>query len=78
MIDRIKTLLSAGVANAARPAEAETPQLAAAALLVEAACMDGEFDGDEREAICAALGARFGAERGRGRHPDRGGGKRPP
>ena len=68
MIDRIKTLLSAGVgaagaagsANGARQAEAETPQLAAAALLVEAACMDGEFDGDEREAICAALGAHFG------------------
>ena len=60
MINRIKSLLSAGVAPSAVQTDAEAPQLAAAALLVEAACMDGEFDGDERDAVCAALGAHFG------------------
>ena len=60
MIDRIKTLLSAGGANGAGQAREDTPRLAAAALLVEAACMDGDFDGDERDAICAALGVHFG------------------
>lgn len=62
MIDRIKTLLQAGVADGAGPAEAQAgaPKLAAAALLVEAACMDGHFDGDERDAVCSALGGHFG------------------
>ena len=60
MINRIKNFLNAGVENGAdRPASAPL-QLAAAALLVEAACMDGHFDGDERDAVRAALGARFG------------------
>ena len=60
MIDRIKSLLSgAGTVDAA-PAQPDVPKLAAAALLVEAACMDGDFDGDERDAICASLGAHFG------------------
>ena len=60
MIDRIKTLLRAADAGSAGPVETEAPKLAAAALLVEAACMDGHFDGDERDAICATLGAHFG------------------
>ena len=60
MIDRIKALLSAGVETGAQSVEPEAPKLAAAALLVEAACMDGHFDGDERDAVCAALGAHFG------------------
>ena len=63
MIDRIKSLLSgAGAVGAvgAEPAQPDVPKLAAAALLVEAACMDGDFDGDERDAICASLGAHFG------------------
>ena len=60
MIDRIKALLSAGVETGVQPVEPEAPKLAAAALLVEAACMDGHFDGDERDAVCAALGAHFG------------------
>ena len=60
MIDRIKTLLRGADADGAAPVEAEAPKLAAAALLVEAACMDGHFDGDERDAVCAALGAHFG------------------
>ena len=60
MIDRIKTLLRGTEAGSAAPVEPEAPKLAAAALLVEAACMDGHFDGDEREAVCAALTAHFG------------------
>ena len=60
MINRIKTLLSAAAENGAAEPDAEAPQLAAAALLVEAACLDGHFDGDERDAVCAALGAHFG------------------
>ena len=60
MIDRIKTLLRGTDAGSAAPVETEAPKLAAAALLVEAACMDGHFDGDERDAVCAALGAHFG------------------
>jgi len=60
VINRIKTLLSAAAANGAVEPDPETPQLAAAALLVEAACLDGHFDGDERDAVCAALGAHFG------------------
>ena len=60
MIDRIKTLLRGPDESGTAPVEAEAPKLAAAALLVEAACMDGHFDGDERDAVCAALGAHFG------------------
>ena len=60
MIDRIKTLLRGPDMSGNAPVEAEAPKLAAAALLVEAACMDGHFDGDERDAVCAALGAHFG------------------
>ena len=60
MIDRIKTLLSGAGTIGDEPIEPDVPKLAAAALLVEAACMDGHFDGDERAAICAALGAHFG------------------
>ena len=60
MIDRIKILLSGAGATGDEPVAAEAPKLAAAALLVEAACMDGHFDGHERDAICAALGAHFG------------------
>ena len=60
MIDRIKTLLRGPDVSGAAPVEAEAPKLAAAALLVEAACMDGHFDGNERDAVCSALGAHFG------------------
>ena len=62
MIDRIKTLLRGTVAESAGPVEPDAPKLAAAALLVEAACMDGHFDGDERDAVCAALGSHFGLD----------------
>ena len=60
MIDRIKILLRGADPDGAGQTEPDAPKLAAAALLVEAACMDGHFDGDEREAVCAALGAHFG------------------
>ena len=60
MIDRIKTLLRGPDVSGTAPVETDAPKLAAAALLVEAACMDGHFDGDERDAVCAALGAHFG------------------
>ena len=60
MIDRIKILLRSADLDDARQTEPDAPKLAAAALLVEAACMDGHFDGDERDAVCAALGAHFG------------------
>ena len=60
MIDRIKILLRGADPDAAGQTEPDAPKLAAAALLVEAACMDGHFDGDERDAVCAALGAHFG------------------
>ena len=60
MIDRIKILLRGADPDGDGQTEPDAPKLAAAALLVEAACMDGHFDGDERDAVCAALGAHFG------------------
>ena len=60
MIDRIKIFLRGSEPDGTGPSEADATKLAAAALLVEAACMDGHFDGDERDAVCAALGAHFG------------------
>ena len=60
MIDRIKILLRGADPDDAGQTEPDAPKLAAAALLVAAACMDGHFDGDERDAVCAALGAHFG------------------
>ena len=60
MIDRIKILLRGAEPSDTAQGEPDASKLAAAALLVEAACMDGHFDGDERDAVCAALGAHFG------------------
>ena len=60
MIDRIKILLRGAEPNDTAQGESDASKLAAAALLVEAACMDGHFDGDERDAVCAAVGAHFG------------------
>lgn len=63
MIDRLKALFSA---NAGLPTTATVPhddgelRLAAAALLVEAAEGDGEFDAEERRVIQARLSAHFG------------------
>ncbi len=63
MIDRLKALFST---RDGRPAtggarhDDEELRLAAAALLVEAALGDGEFDAGERQVIEARLGAHFG------------------
>ena len=58
MLKRIKKLLEKPEAVRASPG-ADELRLAAAALLVEAAHMDEEFDGDERGAASRALERRF-------------------
>ena len=58
MLKRIKKLLEKPEAVTASPG-ADELRLAAAALLVEAAHMDEEFDGDERGAASRALERRF-------------------
>ncbi|HLF11636.1 MAG TPA: TerB family tellurite resistance protein [Gammaproteobacteria bacterium] len=58
MINRIKTLFASGVAAQALP-RADELQLATAALLVEAAMMDGAFDPGERARISRLLAERF-------------------
>lgn len=58
MIDRLKALL-AGKAAQAKDDDGET-RLATAALLLEAAVLDGHFDDDERAAISAILSDHFG------------------
>jgi uncharacterized tellurite resistance protein B-like protein len=61
MFDRLKRLLTATGPTADRPRahSFEERQLAAAALLVEAATMDGNFDDDERARIEGLLRHRF-------------------
>ncbi|MFQ5953805.1 MAG: TerB family tellurite resistance protein [Kiloniellales bacterium] len=62
MLDRIKALLSergGPAANGARHDAGEL-RLAAAALLVEAARLDGRFDAVERERITGLVRQRFG------------------
>jgi uncharacterized tellurite resistance protein B-like protein len=58
MINRIKALFSEGSAKAG-PLGKDELQAAAAALLVEAACMDGHFDADERKSILALMKSHF-------------------
>ncbi len=60
MINRIKSLLSGAGAEAAPVQGTDPLQLAAAALLVEAAHLDGTFDELERRAISAAMAEHFG------------------
>ncbi len=67
MIDRIKALIlkagTDGVADdsgASSGANADDVQVAAVALLVEAAVMDGDFDEAERKAIAGLIESRFG------------------
>jgi uncharacterized tellurite resistance protein B-like protein len=58
MINRIKQLFTAGGgAESGRPED--ELRLAAAALLVEAASMDGDFDDQERHTIAGLLHRRF-------------------
>ena len=63
MINRIKALVLGGDDGAAVPlGAADGTQVAAVALLVEAAVMDGEFDPAERRTIARLLGDRFGLD----------------
>lgn len=62
MIKRIKALLSGGdgwQAAAAAPRQSDDLQVAAAALMVEAALMDDRFEASERDKIAELLKARF-------------------
>ena len=61
MIDRFKALF-AGTAEEDEVSHDEALHLAAAALLVEAACMDGHFDEDEKQTITSALQTQFGLD----------------
>jgi uncharacterized tellurite resistance protein B-like protein len=61
MLDRIHRLLTGHPPAAPAAAHSfEERQLAAAALMVEAATMDSSFDADERARIAALVQARFG------------------
>ncbi len=66
MIDRIKALIfkdgADGGSQASSGAGADDVQVAAVALLVEAAVMDGDFDEAERQAIAGLIESRFGFE----------------
>ena len=63
MINRIKALILGGEDGDAVPlSAADGTQVAAVALLVEAAVMDGEFDAEERRTIARLLGDRFGLD----------------
>ncbi len=59
MINRIKELFSVKAEQTETGHSDEELHLAAAALLVEAACMDGNFDDDERASITGILKDRF-------------------
>ncbi|MDP7547954.1 MAG: TerB family tellurite resistance protein [Alphaproteobacteria bacterium] len=63
MINRIKALFSGPAGNGAAEAGKHSHdelQLAAAALLIEAACLDGHYGDAEQETIDALLRQRFG------------------
>lgn len=60
MIDRLKSLFGGGDAAGAPGALGpDELHVAAAALLVEAACMDGHFDEDEKRTITSVLQTHF-------------------
>jgi uncharacterized tellurite resistance protein B-like protein len=62
MFDALKSFFAglSGEADATRPFEAADYQLAAAALLVHIASIDGDFDDDEKARIQQLVEARFG------------------
>ncbi len=60
MIDRIRNLILGSGAKVGDLSVNEEPEAAAAALLVEAALIDGEFDDAERKTISELLATRFG------------------
>jgi uncharacterized tellurite resistance protein B-like protein len=57
MLNRIKSLFDAP--DDPPDAGVDDLHLAAAVLMVEAACMDDQFDGEERDAIAGILKSRF-------------------
>ena len=66
MIERIRKLMLGlgGDGEAAPDAAEDDPQVAAVALLIEAAVMDGDFDEAERHVIAGLLKHRFGLDPG--------------
>jgi len=65
MIKKLKSLLSSRQGkNAETTADPATLKLAAAALLMEAACMDGHADEGEIATVTALLAGHFGLEPG--------------
>jgi len=63
MIDRIRELFGGRAATgAAKEPRIGELELAAAALLVEAARMDGRYDDGEREAIARLIAGKFGLD----------------
>jgi uncharacterized tellurite resistance protein B-like protein len=63
MIDRLKSLFAGGeAAVAAGVLGPDELHVAAAALLVEAACIDGQFDAGEKRTITSALQTQFGLD----------------
>ncbi|MBF0392362.1 MAG: TerB family tellurite resistance protein [Alphaproteobacteria bacterium] len=64
MIGRLKSLLAGMGADTAPDSEDDGVHLAAAALLVEAAMMDGGMDDGERARIAQALSERLSVPRG--------------
>jgi uncharacterized tellurite resistance protein B-like protein len=64
MLDLLKSFISdlTGEAERPKPLEAADYQLAAAALLVHIASIDGDFDADERARIQQLVEARFGLD----------------
>jgi len=69
MIERIKALMLGGGpdaggdgGNGVNSDDADGVRVAAVALLVEAAVMDGDFDADERAVIAGLVAERFGLE----------------
>ena len=59
MINRIKALFEAPVGGSVESHSVDEIQLAAAALLVEAACLDESYDEVERETVRQALTQEF-------------------
>ncbi|SOD99824.1 TerB family tellurite resistance protein [Caenispirillum bisanense] len=59
MLQKLKSLLFDGDTSAARSAGRDDVALAAAAVMVEAATLDGTFDDTERASILRLLGRRF-------------------
>ena len=66
MLARLRALVLGDTSSLERPGRHGTEELvlAAAALLVEAAVLDGDFDADERHTIARLLGERFGVDSG--------------